>query len=228
MTGSACAEAEPCDQDDIGELRSSFAFCGLLLLDTYDSYRHCDGDRIFRNAKFEFLLYDVSHHYKYRLNIWRMMARDMALLSAREAYEYKWNCSVNLQGGTGNNIPNDNMLELNIDKVKRRLKAQGSNMTYESAKVACDTIQMHQLLSDQILRESKSHKGSKRPDISKLKDVQVIANNLRDAGYMQHKCNRKSEYFRCFTHPLKRVKVPELCQWIDDNKRRAAVEMSTH
>lgn len=46
VTGNPCPEPEPCKQDDIAELRSSFAFCTLLLLDTYDSYRQCDGDRI--------------------------------------------------------------------------------------------------------------------------------------------------------------------------------------
>lgn len=226
VTGSACPSPEPCKQDDIGEIRSSFGFCALLLLDTYDAYRQCDGDRIFRNTRFEFLLCDASHHIKYRLNLWRMMAYDLAILSAREAYEYRWNCSVNLQGGQGCNIANDNMVEIHVGQIKKRLKAQGSNMTFKSAQIACDTLQIHQVLCQQIQKEAQAHQASrKRPEVLKHKDVEVMARQLLDAGFLHHQCNSESQTFKNFVNPLHKVNMVKLCEWMRVNKDRAAVEM---
>lgn len=226
VTGNPCPEARPCKQDDLMQLQSSFAFCALLLLDTYDAYRQCDGDRIFRNAKFEWLLCDATNRVKYRLNLWRMLAYETAILSPQQAYEYKWNCSVNLQGGAGNNIANDNMVELHVDIIKRRLRAQGANMTFSSAQMASDTIQVQQDMRSQIQTESKARKASaKRTVVTKTKDVQVMAQQILDAGYLEHHCNRQSKNFKNFQHPLKRVDVSKLCEWLKRQKERAAVEM---
>lgn len=217
----------PCKVDDIGELRSGFAFCALLLRDTYDAYRQCDGDRIFRNAKFEIILCDVSHHTKYRLNLWRMLALDTAILSPREAYEYRWNCSVNLQSGEGNNIPNDNLVELYVNAVKKRLRAQGSNVTFKAAREACDTIQIHQTLHDQMVKQTKAFLGSKkRPEVLKHKDIEVMANQLLESSFIQHRCNRQSPNFKNFVQPIQRVNLPKLCEWINKNKASATVLMA--
>lgn len=36
-------------------------------------------------------------------------------------------------GGVGKNIPNDNLVELMVQLVKKKLREQGSNFTYASA-----------------------------------------------------------------------------------------------
>ena len=48
------------------------------------------------------------------------------------AYEYKWNCSANLCGGIDHNIPNDNLVELLVQAVKKKVYAQGANASYDS------------------------------------------------------------------------------------------------
>lgn len=133
---------------------------------------------------------------------------------------------MNLQGGVGNNIPNDNMVELYVGVIKRRLKAQGANMTFRSAQVATDTIQVHQVMQEQVVQDSKARQTSRsRPDVQKQKDLEVMAKHLLEAGYFEHHCNRQSPNFRNFVSPLQRVNVSRLCQWLQDNKERAAVEM---
>lgn len=47
------------------------------------------------------------------------MAYCFALLSPKMVYEYMWNCSANLQGGIGNNIPCDNLVEILVQTVKK-------------------------------------------------------------------------------------------------------------
>ncbi|KAK6175433.1 hypothetical protein SNE40_013898 [Patella caerulea] len=110
--------------------------CVLLLRDTNDAYRQGDGYRIERNSKFEMLLADVGHHYKYKLWLFRFNAYMSALLTEREAEEYKWNCTTNTAGGIGKNIPNDNLVELTVQAVKKKVQSQGANATFDSARKA--------------------------------------------------------------------------------------------
>lgn len=58
------------------------------------------------------------------------MAYIIALLLAKQAYEYMWNCASSTTGGLGKNISNDNLVELMVQLVKKKLREQGSNFTY--------------------------------------------------------------------------------------------------
>lgn len=111
--------------DHIALYRSSFLKCAFLLRDTNDAYSMADGDRITDNAKFQFLLSNVGHHTKYQLWLFRFLAYILALLSPRMAYEYKWNCTSNLHGGAGHNIANDNLVEIQVQKIKKKYVTKG-------------------------------------------------------------------------------------------------------
>lgn len=111
----------------------SFLQMSLLLRDTIDSYKMGDGDRIVRNAYFEWLYASSLHHTKYTVLLWRMIAYVDAVLSPAESAEYKWNMTVNLKGGIQNNIPNDNCVELQVGNIKRQLNTQGSNRSFQSS-----------------------------------------------------------------------------------------------
>ena len=123
----------------------------LLLRDTNDAYAM--GDGIFRNAKFEMLCADVAHHTKYKLWLWRMQAYECAILSPREAFEYKWNCCVSTHGGKGKNIPNDNLVETLVQAVKKTLRSQGSNVTYTSAQKAAMAAQIQTDIKANVERQ---------------------------------------------------------------------------
>lgn len=145
----------------------------LLLRDTYDAFSMCDGERIVRNAKFEFLCADVRKHTKYKFLLWRFVAYIIALLSPKQAYEYILNCASSTTwggGGIGKNIPNDNLVELMVQLVKKKLRVQGSNFTYASAVKAA--------LSSQVQDEIKiiTYKNSSR--------------NQRENVELKQTCNR--------------------------------------
>ena len=118
---------------------SSFVKMALLARDTWDAYRMGDGDRVFRNAKLEMLYAFGTGRTKYRLWLWNMVANELACLTEREAFEYKWNISVNLKGGIGQNIPNDDLCELQVRRIKGPLATQGPNKSFDSAQVLCKT-----------------------------------------------------------------------------------------
>lgn len=98
---------------------ASFMKGVLPLRDTKDAYQMGDGDRVLNNAKLQMLLSRAGNHTKYQLWLFRYMANRFCLLTPRMAYKYKWNCSTNLQGGLGNNISCNNLVELLVHTVKK-------------------------------------------------------------------------------------------------------------
>ena len=217
---------DPCERDDIQQVQSSFCLLALLLKDLYQSFRQGDGERIFRNARFELLFYHTARHYKYRLYVWRMLACEKAILSERDASEYKWNSVVNLKGGDGEYIPCENMLEINIDLLKRKLRAQGANMTVDTSKVAAQTLQVHQKLKEFLRQETcaKINFGHHH-HISKLKYIELMAKDLLQGKCFNHICNRNSTVLKNSVDPLQTINLVEFCKWMEDQKERGAVEM---
>ena len=53
-----------------------------------------------------FLSFRVAGHTKYQLWLWRMLACEQAILTPKQAFEYKWNTTAYLNGIIKGNIPN--------------------------------------------------------------------------------------------------------------------------
>ncbi|OWF41847.1 hypothetical protein KP79_PYT02112 [Mizuhopecten yessoensis] len=121
--GGDCMNENSSKPDSIAIYRASFLKCALLLRDTNNAYKMADGDRIAENAKFQLLLSRVGNHTKYQLWLFRFLAYMVALLSPRMTYEYKWNCTSDLLGGNGHDIPNDNLVEIQVQNVKKKIQA---------------------------------------------------------------------------------------------------------
>ena len=67
----------------------SLAHLLLLIHNLWDSYRLCDGDRVFIAIKFAFMHIFTTPHVKYRLWMWRMLVCELSVLSPADAFEYK-------------------------------------------------------------------------------------------------------------------------------------------
>lgn len=206
--------------------RASFMKNALLLRDTYDAYRMGDGDRIYRNSKFEMLCANVRKHSKYRLWLWRFQAYISSILTPKQAMEYKWNCTSNTTGGIGANIPNDNLVELTVQLVKKKIKEQGGNFTFASAKKAALAAQVQDEIKQNMSRQvSDRTKGKTRTKTDKSKDIGFILNELIDGKLFDFEAGRKFESFKNIKDIYSRVKLPDLHQWITQQKKRAAHEM---
>lgn len=150
-----------------------------------------------------------------------MLCLNNFILSPKEAFEYRWNASVNIVGGIGNNIPDDNACELAVKAVKGKLRTQGPNLTFESAKVVCDTLQAQQAISDQMVVESGHHPaghGHARPD--KTQDVLRMSTELQGLWGGE---DTRWVGFRDFVDPLSTVKIPELHKWMENRKAKSAI-----
>jgi hypothetical protein len=196
----------------------------LLFLqhDTVDLFKYGDGNRSFRNAKIEFLYLYAQKHTKYRLWLWRMLAYEMALLSEKQAAEYKWNICVNTKGGIGRCIPNDNFVECQVKSIKQTLQHQGPNKSYETAKVACQTTQVLQAIKETV-GEKAIRKQRKKTTVDVTEDVRTISKAVASAAKSP---GDVFEGFENFKNPINCIKSGELHKWIKEQKEIAAQYMT--
>ncbi|KAH3739798.1 hypothetical protein DPMN_046488 [Dreissena polymorpha] len=200
-----------------------FLFMSLLFRDTCDSYKMCDGARSVCNAHFEWLYDSALKHSKYKIWLWRMITYTLSILGFRESFEYKWNISVNLNGGIRNNIPNDNAVEIQVNNIKRELNTQGANKSYESAKQICMTTQVIHAIKQNLMRTSRTAKSkSTRPEADKSGDIMKMVEFLRQKGAIKNVCWNSFQNFR---EPLSGINAEELHAWIGEQKRIANMFM---
>ncbi len=193
--------------------RHDFIDLMLLQRDLWDAYRYCDGDRVFINIKLAFLHFFTTGHYKYRQWLFRMLAYDIALLSPQKAFEYRWNISVNLSGGVGNNIPDDNLVELYVRKLKDLLHAQGSNLTFESAKVAFASMDYCCEIKDKLRSCTQVHKRySSRTAVEKDSDIVEMAKELNSAIIDQSDKQSECDY-------VQSIEPQELFDWFTEQSK---------
>jgi uncharacterized C2H2 Zn-finger protein len=201
----------------------TFLFMSLLYRDTCDSYRLGDGDRIVLNAKLEWLYASTVNHIKYKLWLWRMLAYIIFVLDPKEAFEYKWNMTVNLMGGIENNIPNDNCVEIQVHKIKHALNAQGPNKSFDSAKTICMTSQVVDGIKQNVMKSSRTQRSNRsRSVVDKSKDIVTIAKALRKNGYAS---DIKWESFQNFRDPLSCMDLIKLNEWANNQITTALVFM---
>ncbi|XP_069136222.1 uncharacterized protein [Argopecten irradians] len=211
--------------DHIAIYRSSYMKCALLLRDIEDAYKMADGDRIAATAKFQLLLSHVGRHTKYQVWLFNFLAYIYGILSPKMAFEYKWNCTSNLQGGIGNNIPNDNLVEIQVQRIKKKIQTQGSNATYESARKAALALQVQDAIKQNIAKQGQAKKsGRKRPKVSKAGDVFLMADKLIKAGIMENIPGCEFNTYRGFKDIYARVKINDFHSWVTQAKERLSME----
>ena len=197
----------------------------MIARDTWDAYRMVDGDRVFRNAKLEFLYAYGTERTKYRLWLWNILAYEKALLTEREAFEYHWNISVNLKGGIGENMPNDDLCELQVKRIKGPFATQGPNKSFESAQIICKTSQVVEQLKRNLQKRSLAIRGSRdRTDAKKTEDVCLMAREVSQAKL--HEPHTVLQSFKKFRDPLERIDLPKLWDWMDEKKKIAIATMA--
>lgn len=170
------------------------------------------------------LLSGIGHHTKYQLWLFRFLANFHCLLSPREAYEYKWNCTTNLKGGAGHNIPNDNLVGILVHRLKAKLQSQGSNVTYESARKSALTLQIQDEIRENLIEKSGLKKsGTTRPARAN-NDIVLIVNELSAGNVLSYIPGRKYDNFKSFCDMFSRVNVVNLHKWLNKQKERLSYE----
>lgn len=220
------AQEEPKDEDNVAVWLSSFMKAALILRDTCDAYKMGDGNRIFLNAKFEMLFANVAGHTKYQLWLWRMMAYEQAILTPKQAFEYKWNTTANLNGTIDGNIPNDNLVEIYVQLVKKKIKEQGSNFTFYSAQTTALACQIQDELRENIRHQvSMKPSGKSITKTRKSSDINLMLTELMAGNIFKNIQGRQFENFKNMKDVFEKVNLHKLHIWISKQKKRASFEM---
>lgn len=130
--------------------RSSFMKCALILRDTSDAYKLGDGERILLNSKYEMQCAEIGIHSKYQLCLFRFIAYCTSIPSKKQAMEYIWNCTANTTGGVKKNIPNDNLMEILVQSMKKKISQHGAIATFSSARKAALSTQVQSAIRDNL------------------------------------------------------------------------------
>lgn len=89
-----------------------------------------DGDRILRNSKFEMLCASVRGHTKYKLWLWRFQAYVTAILTQKRLKKISGTAQQVQMEVLKKNIPNDNMMELHVQLVKKKSSRNGGGTSH--------------------------------------------------------------------------------------------------
>lgn len=220
------APKEPKKEDKVAVWRSSFMKAALILRDTCDAYEMGDGNRIFLNAKFEMLYANVAGHTKYQLWLWRMMAYEQAILTPKQAFEYKWNTTANLNGTIDGNIPNDTLVDICVQLVKKKIKEQDSNFTFDSAKNTALSCQIQdELRESNRLQVSMKPFGKSRTKARISSDINLMLTELMAGNIFKNIQGRQFKNFKNMKDVFEKVNLHKLYIWISKQKKRASYEM---
>lgn len=124
------------------------------------------------------------------------------------------------------NIPNDNLVETVVQRIKKKLREEGSNLTHKSAQRIALSTQIQEEMKDDVLRQFTSkEKGRSRPTINRDSELNYLINELMHGEGFDFMQGREFNAFRGFRDLFSRVQAEELHKWISNQKFRASFEM---
>lgn len=225
---------DPSDQnsepkDDMFDYHCGFMNMALLLRNFRDAIKEGDGERIIKCMKM-FLLHfkqDGSGSTKYALEALYHLFQVLALLSPREAERLKWNRTVNIQGGDGNNVAMDVALEHDNHVLKDIIRSLGANISEESVRRLCRAFfiikQLLFALDDELNVKKASGKHTKK---SVKDDLIKVVKTLCDHNVFEKQSTREPMYCfpDCPRDYLQLVNTKELFGWINDHKKNVSLE----
>ncbi|XP_071500371.1 uncharacterized protein [Diadema antillarum] len=111
------------------EYTKAVLFHGLGEMVRHDAIREGDGDRILAHWRFDMLRFYLNRHWKYLIEGHHLLMDVSGALSPRLAYQLTWNRTVNIHGGTGNNIAMDLEMEFLNKNYKESSKSAAGNLS---------------------------------------------------------------------------------------------------
>ncbi|KAL9976553.1 hypothetical protein ACROYT_G013872 [Oculina patagonica] len=160
-----------------------------------DAVAEGDGDRIMHCWKFLLLyFYSDTGTTKYALEALYLQLQQRAILSLRQAYQQRWNRSVNNHGGNGNNVSLDLEVEQDNNSIKEGLRKLGPNLTHEAVTrvvrmlpVAEATVNNASKECNLMTRSGKHFVKTTRNDLLKILNLLVQADAFQETPDRQYK-----------------------------------------
>ena len=121
--------------DDSSDIDSKFEYTKAVLWHgisekvRHDAIREADGDRMLCHWRFDMLDFIRWHHPKYFVVGHRLLCYTSGGASDRISHQLKWNRTVNVRGGMGNNIEMDLQMEFFNKEYKEAVQDAGGNIS---------------------------------------------------------------------------------------------------
>lgn len=116
------------DIDSKLEYTKALLWKGLSERVHHDAIREADGDRMLCHWRFDMLDFMRWHHPKYFVVGHRLLCYTSGGASPRIAHQLRWNRTVNVRGGLGNNIEMDLQMEFFNKKYKEAVQEACGNL----------------------------------------------------------------------------------------------------
>lgn len=113
---------------------------------------------------------------------------------------------------------------MNVNAIKQKLRSQGANVTYDSARVIAISSQVQDDIKQNFIRQCGSHFGTARPPVSKVMDISLIIREAEKGQLMKTILGREG-VFANFVDPFQRVVSTAFHKWISAQKQRAKFEL---
>lgn len=108
---------------------------------------------------------------------------------------------------------------------QEKMREQGANLTYESAKKIASCAQMQEEIRISVQQQlGMKTSGQTKPSVDKKKDLQLIINELRANDIFSYIPGRKFNAFKDFKDTFSRINLVNLHKWITSQKERASFE----
>lgn len=113
-----------------------------------------------------------------------------------------------------------------VHKLKEKVRSQGANVTFQSAKKAALSLQVQDEIKQNVMKDiNMKPKGTTRTETSKKADVELIIEQLKMAEVFDNVPGRQFHPFPNFQDLFSRVKVVELHKRIQSQKETLSYEI---
>ena len=191
---------------------------GMLARNFHDASREGDGERLIRCWKFFILHFKVDGRVKYAVEAINLLAQVNGLLPPEMRHQLIWNCTCNLTGGAGKNIPLDLQME-HLNRVfKENINTFRSNISEKSISRSSQAIRpIQQLINtfDKVNTLKKPAGTHVTPSVNK--DFEIILQTLKTDKVFTHVKGRYHVNFKTFdADPFVKLKADpkKLHAWI--------------
>lgn len=143
-----------------------------------DAMRFGDGDRIHRCVKFMLPLFHYIGCSNYSAVCFRLLANFQVRLSEKEAEKRKWNRTVSVRGGIGNNLGCDELIEIFNKEIK---EAAADYRSFDgAAKVASSYQNVHDFIGRIEYEIGVRSRVGLHKIVSHMETIQKICKHYND------------------------------------------------
>lgn len=187
-----------------------------------DAIREGDDDRIIRCWRFFLPLFKSTQRKNYAVESFILLAQLDFLFSPRMAAQLKWNCTVNIHGKIGRNIPCDLHMEHLNRLCKGCITGLGANISDKAVvRIGKCLGEMAKVISCYDSANGIPEESEKHARKSEKNDCEKILQHLNEMEVFSSIPGRKHIAFGTFrANPARNLTTKKLKKWMNKQMKK--------